>query len=202
MANLSAKLPLDLVQKNMILKALMSIATVFFVGVAVAQPHPVIGSDTLLCWLTSSDERDGALATGYIGGVREATYQKEHCASGNIKVLDVIGAVRRTLDGLPEYRKMPASWTVIAALNARWPCPDKVSTVSPQTTPNASPPSGDSSKLANWRALRKGMTEAEVKALLGEPLRVEAGGFTYWYWDRNSNVIFFLEKLHGWNEPR
>ena len=200
-ANLSAKLPLDLVQKNMILKALMSIAVVCFAGVAVAQPHPVIGSDTLLRWLTSSDERDGALATGYIGGVREATYQKEHCASGNIKVPDAVGAVRRTLDGLPQYRNMPASWTVIAALNARWPCSGKVSAVSPQTTPNASPPSGDSSKLANWRALRKGMTEAEVKALLGEPLRVQGGYFTYWYWDRNSKVTFFQEKLNGWDEP-
>lgn len=46
------------------------------------------------------------------------------------------------------------------------------------------------------------MTEAEVKALLGEPLRVQGGGFTYWYWDRGSQVTFFQEKLYGWEEPR
>ena len=186
----------------MIFKALISLAAVCFVGVAVAQTQPVIGSDTLLRWLTSRDERDGALATGYIGGVREVTYQKEHCASGDIKLPDIVGAVRRTLDGLPQYRNMPAAWTVIASLNARWPCSGKVSTVPPQTPPNASSPSGDSSKLANWRALRKGMTETEVKALLGEPLRVKGGVVTHWYWDRDSRVTFVQEKLNEWDEPR
>lgn len=89
-----------------------------------AQADPMISSDTLLGWLKNPDERNGALAVGYIGGVREATYQKEHCASNEVKVPEVVGAVRRTLEGLPQYRNLPASWSVIAALQARWPCPD------------------------------------------------------------------------------
>jgi hypothetical protein len=96
-----------------------------------AQADPVIGSDTLLRWLKSSDERDGSLAVGYIGGVREVTYKKEHCASEKIMVPEVVGAVRRTLDGMLQYRNMPASWTVIAALNARWPCPSKTAAEAP-----------------------------------------------------------------------
>lgn len=105
------------------LRKRLALAGLIFVGSA--QANPMIGSDTLLGWLKSRDERDGAMAVGYIGGVREATYQKEHCASNELKVPEVVGAVRRTLEGMPEYRNMPASWTVIAALQARWPCPGK-----------------------------------------------------------------------------
>lgn len=177
----------------------IAFACLIFVGSAHADP--VIGSDLLLGWLKSSDERNGSLAVGYIGGVREATYKKEHCASEEIKVLEVVGAVRRTLDSLPQYRNMPASWTVIAALNARWPCPSKAVATAPQTPTTASPRSGDSSKLANWRALRKGMTESAVRARLGEPLRVSGGTFTLWYWDRGASVTFYEDIVYSWTEP-
>ena len=176
----------------------LAFALLIFVGSA--QADPVIGSDTLLGWLKSSDERSGALAVGYIGGVREATYKKEHCASEALKVPEIVGAVRRTLDGLPQYRDMPASWTVIAALNARWPCPSKAVATAPQTTITSSTRSGDSSNKANWRALRRGMTEVEVKALLGEPLKVQGGYITYWYY-QNARVAIVNEKLDGWEEP-
>lgn len=88
-----------------------------------AQAYPAINSGTLLEWLKSSDESDVSLAVGYIGGVREVTYKKEHCASQKITVPEVLGAVERTLDGMPQYRDMRASLIVIATLKARWPCP-------------------------------------------------------------------------------
>lgn len=188
--------------KKMILKAIVALAFLSSAAGAVAQTPPVIGSDTLLRWLTSRDERDVALATGYIGGVREATYQKEHCAPVEIKIPEVVGAVRRTLDGLPQYRNTPASWTVVAALNARWPCAAKAVAAAPQTPANALPSPSDSSNIANWRALRKGMKESEVKALLGEPIRVQGGGFTHWYWNRSAQVTFFQDVVYGWDEPR
>lgn len=177
----------------------LAFAGLIFVGSA--QADPVIGSDTLLGWLKSTDTRQNSLAVGYIGGVREATYKKEQCASEEIKPIEVVGVVRRTLDFLPQNGYMPASWTVIAALNARWPCPTKAVAAAPQTPTKASPRSGDSSNIANWRALRKGLTESEVKALLGEPLRVQGGGFTNWYWDRSAKVIFFQDVVYGWDEP-
>ena len=55
--------------------------------------------------------------------------------------------------------------------------------------------------LANWRRLRLGMKMDEVRALLGEPERVDAGYVTYWRWT-DANVSFVSGKLDGWSEPR
>jgi hypothetical protein len=56
----------------------------------------------------------------------------------------------------------------------------------------------------NWRSLRVGMPEQEVKAILGEPSKIIRGVKTLWYYpniyegfvsfDQNGN-------LAGWNEP-
>src|SRR5688500_11349986 len=59
---------------------------------------------------------------------------------------------------------------------------------------STSPKSRD---LQNWRRLRPGMTDDEVRALLGEPERVVAGPLTYWYWT-DANVYFARGKLEGW----
>jgi hypothetical protein len=61
--------------------------------------------------------------------------------------------------------------------------------------------------LANWRRLREGMKMDEVRALLGEPARVEGGPITFWYWvDANAHVYakvdFESGKVMGWTEPR
>ncbi|PYO45218.1 MAG: hypothetical protein DMD33_00200 [Gemmatimonadetes bacterium] len=55
--------------------------------------------------------------------------------------------------------------------------------------------------LANWRRLHLGMKMDEVRELLGEPERVEAGYVTYWRWT-DANVSFISGKLEGWSEPR
>lgn len=55
--------------------------------------------------------------------------------------------------------------------------------------------------LQNWRRLRLGMTDDEVRALLGEPESVDAGPVTYWHWT-GANVYFMDGKLRGWSEPR
>jgi hypothetical protein len=54
--------------------------------------------------------------------------------------------------------------------------------------------------LQNWRRLRLGMTEGEVRALLGEPERIAAGSVTFWYW-ADAHVYFMRGKLEGWSEP-
>ena len=61
--------------------------------------------------------------------------------------------------------------------------------------------------LANWRRLREGMKMDEVRALLGEPDRVEGGLITFWYWvDANAHLYAKVEfqsgKVMGWTEPR
>ncbi|MBF0431668.1 MAG: outer membrane protein assembly factor BamE [Fibrobacteria bacterium] len=37
-------------------------------------------------------------------------------------------------------------------------------------------------KLKQWRKLQKGMSQEDVRNLLGEPLRIEAGPFIHWYY--------------------
>lgn len=83
---------------------------------------PAIGGDTLLRWMQSKDERDGALAVGYIGGVREVTYQKEHCAGAEANTQEIVGSVRRVLEGMPKPASMSGSWFITTALKAKWPC--------------------------------------------------------------------------------
>jgi hypothetical protein len=55
--------------------------------------------------------------------------------------------------------------------------------------------------LQNWRQLRRGMTMDQVRALLGEPERVDAGHVTFWRW-ADAEVYFTSDKLEGWSEPR
>jgi outer membrane protein assembly factor BamE (lipoprotein component of BamABCDE complex) len=55
--------------------------------------------------------------------------------------------------------------------------------------------------ISNWRRLLQGMTPDQVRALLGEPERVDAGGLTFWHWNE-AHVYFVRGKLEGWSEPR
>ena len=61
--------------------------------------------------------------------------------------------------------------------------------------------------VQNWRRLRLQMTMDEVRALLGEPERVDASGaFTHWYWASPSGAHVYFDSssggLEGWSEPR
>jgi hypothetical protein len=56
-----------------------------------------------------------------------------------------------------------------------------------------------------WRKLKKGMTQDNVRKLLGEPLTINSQVYTYWYYSNSvshSFVIFDTDnKVMGWNEP-
>jgi hypothetical protein len=61
--------------------------------------------------------------------------------------------------------------------------------------------------IQNWRRLRLNMTMDQVRALLGEPERVEVlGPFTSWLWSSlgGANVRFDNRsgKVDAWSEPR
>ena len=56
----------------------------------------------------------------------------------------------------------------------------------------------------SWRNLRKGMSENEVKNLLGDPLKTVEGSKTIWYYPNfYRSYVSFDEKgnLTGWIEP-
>ncbi|MFZ4288537.1 hypothetical protein [Variovorax sp. HJSM1_2] len=56
----------------------------------------------------------------------------------------------------------------------------------------------------NWRALKRGMTDSDVRSLLGEPTKVNAYGFfSVWEYPEAGRAQFDrAEKLNGWAEPR
>lgn len=54
--------------------------------------------------------------------------------------------------------------------------------------------------IQNWRQLKKGMREPQVRALLGEPSRVDGGTLASW-WYGAGYVRFYDGKVDGWSEP-
>jgi hypothetical protein len=71
-------------------------------------------------------------------------------------------------------------------------------TEQPRTTPAAA--CGNARVLANWRRLRRGMKEDDVRSLLGEPQRVNGGDLAIWYWG-DASVTFLDDKVYQWQEP-
>ena len=57
--------------------------------------------------------------------------------------------------------------------------------------------------LANWRKLKRGMSEDDVRALLGEPERIDGGSLTDWLYPRRGRVTFWRGAgVDNWTEPR
>ena len=73
-----------------------------------------------------------------------------------------------------------------------------IKSVPPQSQPI--PSANKWQDLANWRRLQRGMSMDKVRALLGEPERVDAGHITFWRWAW-AYVYFADGKLDGWSEP-
>jgi uncharacterized membrane protein YebE (DUF533 family) len=59
-----------------------------------------------------------------------------------------------------------------------------------------------SSDLSSWRQLKKNMSEEQVRALLGEPAKVDGGTFAFWHYRNGGTVTFYNDKLDSWTEPR
>ena len=56
--------------------------------------------------------------------------------------------------------------------------------------------------LSNWRSLKTGMNQDEVKRLLGEPHRIVGGDVSFWYYSNGASVTFMSDKTYSWSEPR
>jgi outer membrane protein assembly factor BamE (lipoprotein component of BamABCDE complex) len=68
---------------------------------------------------------------------------------------------------------------------------------SQQTKPAPAP------TLSAWRQLSKHMSRDQVRALLGEPERIDAGPFfDNWQWKSGGSATFSDQGLIGWSEPR
>lgn len=55
----------------------------------------------------------------------------------------------------------------------------------------------------SWRSLKRGMTENDVRFLLGDAHKVDTfGSFSVWHYPRSGNVSFSREgRLEAWSEP-
>ena len=71
-----------------------------------------------------------------------------------------------------------------------------------QPAPPARAPKSTSSQ--NWRSLRRGMTEDEVRSILGEPHRVDvAASYISWEYREGAEALFNSNgRLQAWHEPR
>lgn len=56
--------------------------------------------------------------------------------------------------------------------------------------------------LANWRTLKVGMSYDEVRALLGEPSRVNGGIVARWLYASQGEVTFVENRVSSWREPQ
>lgn len=65
-----------------------------------------------------------------------------------------------------------------------------------QTRPALSP------TRSTWRQLSRNMSRDQVRALLGEPDRIEGGPLETWYWKSGGNVLFVDGAVQQWSEPR
>ena len=59
-----------------------------------------------------------------------------------------------------------------------------------------------STDLSSWRQLKKNMSEEQVRALLGEPAKVDGGTFAFWHYKSGGTITFYNDKLDSWTEPR
>jgi len=55
--------------------------------------------------------------------------------------------------------------------------------------------------LASWRQLKNDMNPSDVRALLGEPVRINGGGVARWYYPNGGELVFIRDKLNQWKEP-
>lgn len=56
--------------------------------------------------------------------------------------------------------------------------------------------------ISNWRKLATGMNYDDVRNILGEPHRIDGGGYAQWYYQNGGIVMFVGNQLYDWREPR
>lgn len=56
--------------------------------------------------------------------------------------------------------------------------------------------------ISSWRQLKRGMSESQVRSILGEPGKIDGGTFAFWRYKNGGTVTFYQDKLDSWSEPR
>jgi len=94
--------------------------------------------------------------------------------------------------------EVPAEKVVVKSAQAP---PDQVSV--PQSSLGV--PAGYSETwVSAWDGMAKGLSQPQVRRMLGEPLRVSRGGVEEWYYLADTQrgcVFFFMDQAIHWNGP-
>jgi hypothetical protein len=56
--------------------------------------------------------------------------------------------------------------------------------------------------VASWRKLSTDMDADDVRAVLGDPHRVDGGDIAHWYYQNGGKIIFMEGRIYRWEEPR
>ena len=68
--------------------------------------------------------------------------------------------------------------------------------------PPPAAPSEDVASLSNWKKLKTDMTTSQVRAILGEPIRIDGGAIVSWHYRNGGQVRFITGRVERWTEPR
>lgn len=90
-----------------------------------------------------------------------------------------------------------AAWSIYQDNSQTKALPAKAS----QSKSSSSQPK-QSVDLSSWRQLKKNMSEEQVKALIGDPAKVDGGTFAFWHYRSGGTVTFYNDRLDSWTEPR
>ena len=68
--------------------------------------------------------------------------------------------------------------------------------------PPPAAPSEDVASLSNWKKLKTDMTTSQVRAILGEPIRIDGAAIVSWHYRNGGQVRFITGRVERWSEPR
>ena len=68
--------------------------------------------------------------------------------------------------------------------------------------PPPAAPSEDVASLSNWKKLKTDMTTSQVRAILGEPIRIDGAAIVSWHYKNGGQVRFITGRVERWTEPR
>ena len=68
--------------------------------------------------------------------------------------------------------------------------------------PPPAAPSEDMASLSNWKKLKTDMTTSQVRAILGEPIRIDGAAIVSWHYKNGGQIRFITGRVERWSEPR
>ena len=121
------------------------------------------------------------------------------CAVASAQSLDDrVRELERRVEQLEKQGAQPASPAIAPPPPASAPTPAASAPTPPSGQPAAS------QQRENWRSLRLGMSESDVRSKLGAPSKINVtASYVRWEYPEQGSASFdFIGRLQVWSEPR